>query len=32
MMETLRERDTQLEKLWKQFSDVPMNPDTEKME
>ena len=32
MMETLRERDTQLEKLWKQFGDVPMNPDTEKME
>lgn len=32
MMETLRERDTQLEKLWKQFGDIPMNPDTEKME
>lgn len=31
-MRTLRERDAQLEKLWKQFGDVPMDPDTEKME
>lgn len=31
-MKTLRERDVVLESLWKQFEDVPMNPDTEKME
>lgn len=31
-MKTLRERDAELELLWKQFEDVPMNPDTEKIE
>ena len=31
-MKTLRERDTVLESLWKQFEDIPMNPDTEKTE
>ena len=30
-METLRERDQHLECLWNQFSDVPMDPKTEKM-
>ena len=29
---TLRERDKELEKLWTQFADVPMNPETECME
>lgn len=28
----LKQRDAELEKLWDEFSDVPMNPDTEKME
>lgn len=28
----LKQRDTELEKLWDEFADVPMNPDTEKME
>lgn len=31
-MRTLHERDAILERLWKQFADIPMNPDTEKME
>lgn len=31
-MKTLRERDIELEKLWKQFEDLPMDPDTEKIE
>ncbi len=29
---TLAERDTALEKLWEEFGDVPMNPETECME
>lgn len=28
----LKQRDAELEKLWDEFTDVPMNPDTEKME
>ena len=28
----LKQRDVELEKLWDEFADVPMNPDTEKME
>ena len=31
-MKTLRERDAILELLWKQFEDVPMNPETKKIE
>lgn len=31
-MKTLRERDIELENLWKQFEDLPMDPDTEKIE
>lgn len=31
-MRTLHERDAVLERLWKQFTDIPMNHDTEKME
>ncbi len=31
-MPTLKNRDERLEALWKQFADVPMNPDTECME
>lgn len=31
-IDTLAERDEELEDLWDQFSDVPMNPDTEKIE
>lgn len=31
-METLEERDKRLEEAWAQFGDVPMNPETEKME
>lgn len=31
-MKTLRERDTELEKLWVEFGDLPMNPDTEEIE
>lgn len=31
-MKTLRERDAELEELWNQFEDIPMNPDTEKIE
>ena len=31
-IETIRDRDEELEELWKQFSDVPMNPKTECME
>ena len=30
--DTLAERDEELEALWDKFRDVPMNPDTEKME
>lgn len=30
--DTLAERDKRLEDLWSQFSDVPMDPDTETME
>lgn len=30
--DTLEERDGELEALWDKFGDVPMNPDTEKME
>lgn len=31
-MKTLRERDAILELLWKQFEDVPMNPETKEIE
>lgn len=31
-MNTLRERDAELEILWEKFSNIPMNPDTEKIE
>jgi len=31
-IETLRDRDDQLEELWGQFADVPINPDTECIE
>lgn len=31
-IETVAERDELLEELWEQFGDVPMNPETEKME
>ena len=31
-IETLRERDETLEELWAQFADVPMDPETERME
>ena len=31
-METLKERDQLLEHLWDLLEDVPMNPDTEKLE
>lgn len=31
-IETLRERDQMLEDLWREFADVPMDPDTERME
>lgn len=31
-MKTLRERDAELELLWQKFADVPINPDTEKIE
>ena len=27
--DTLRDRDEELEELWEQFGDVPMNPETE---
>ena len=29
-MKTLRERDIELEKLWKQFEDLPMDPTPRK--
>lgn len=32
LMDTIAERDAQLEELWAAFGDVPMNPETEKME
>lgn len=31
-MDTLQKRDTELEQLWNEFTDVPMDPETEKME
>ena len=31
-MEPLHKRDAELERLWDEFADVPMNPETEKME
>lgn len=31
-IETLRDRDKMLENLWDQFADIPMDPDTEKIE
>lgn len=31
-MKTLRERDAELDELWKQLEDLPMDPDTEKTE
>lgn len=31
-IDTLRDRDEVLEKLWEQFGDVPMNPETECIE
>ena len=31
-IETLEDRDRELEKLWEQLGDVPMNPDTECIE
>ena len=31
-IETLRDRDEVLEELWAQFSDIPMNPETECIE
>lgn len=31
-IETLRDRDTALEEMWRQFADVPMNPETECIE
>lgn len=31
-MDTLKSRDVKLEELWAQLGDIPMNPDTEKLE
>lgn len=31
-IDTLRDRDEELEELWAQFADVPMNPETERIE
>lgn len=31
-IETLRDRDEELEELWSQFADVPVNPETECIE
>lgn len=31
-IETLQERDTELEKLWSEFGEVPMDPESECME
>ena len=31
-IESLSDRDRQLEELWEQFSDIPMDPDTENIE
>lgn len=31
-MDTLQKRDAELEQLWGEFADVPMNPETEEME
>lgn len=31
-IETLQDRDEELEDLWRQFGDVPINPETEKTE
>lgn len=32
LMDTIAERDARLEELWDAFGDVPMNPETEKIE
>lgn len=32
MLISLSDRDTELERLWGEFADVPMNPETEEME
>lgn len=31
-MPTLRQRDTELEKMWDKFADVPMDPETERLD
>lgn len=31
-MQSLRERDIELERLWNEFANVPINPETEKLE
>lgn len=31
-IETLRDRDEELEELWRQFGDIPMDPETECIE
>lgn len=31
-METIRDRDQKLERLWEEFADVPMDPETECLE
>lgn len=31
-MQSLRERDIELERLWNEFADVPIDPETEKLE
>ena len=31
-IETIEERDQQLEALWEMFADIPMDPETERME
>lgn len=32
VIETVSDRDSEIEALWQALSDVPMNPETEKME
>jgi hypothetical protein len=32
LMDTIAERDAQLEELWSIFGDIPMDPDTERIE
>lgn len=32
LMDTIKDRDAQLEELWDAFGDIPMNPETEKIE